>query len=108
MVAARRRRPGDAGARVDGEAEPRFRRDIEGLRAVAVAVVVLHHTHAPRFRGGFIGVDVFFITEARCPTIMRDVLVYRDRAHVTAHFARSLRSKLAYALGPRLRAEPPG
>ena len=38
-----------------------FRADIEGLRAVAVALVVLEHLDVPGFQGGFIGVDVFFV-----------------------------------------------
>ncbi|HUR77147.1 MAG TPA: acyltransferase family protein, partial [Acidimicrobiales bacterium] len=40
---------------------PRFRRDIEGLRAVAVVVVMAYHAGVPRFTGGFVGVDVFFV-----------------------------------------------
>ena len=38
-----------------------FRGDIEGLRAIAVSVVVLDHLDVPGFQGGFIGVDVFFV-----------------------------------------------
>ncbi len=38
-----------------------FRPDIEGLRAVAVVVVVLFHARIARFSGGFVGVDVFFV-----------------------------------------------
>lgn len=37
-----------------------FRPDINGLRAIAVAVVVLYHFGARGFAGGFCGVDVFF------------------------------------------------
>ncbi len=38
-----------------------FRPDINGLRAVAVAIVVLCHFAVPGFQGGFVGVDVFFV-----------------------------------------------
>ena len=37
------------------------RKDIQGLRAVAVALVVLAHTGVPYVSGGYIGVDVFFV-----------------------------------------------
>jgi peptidoglycan/LPS O-acetylase OafA/YrhL len=43
----------------------KFRPDVEGLRAVAVIVVVLFHVfttaHSSLVSGGFIGVDVFFV-----------------------------------------------
>jgi peptidoglycan/LPS O-acetylase OafA/YrhL len=38
-----------------------FRSDINGLRAWAVAAVVLYHFDLPGFGGGFVGVDVFFV-----------------------------------------------
>lgn len=37
------------------------RPEIEGLRAVAVAVVVLYHAGVPWLQGGYVGVDVFFV-----------------------------------------------
>ena len=39
----------------------RFRADVQGLRAVAVTLVLLFHAHVPGMGGGYVGVDVFFV-----------------------------------------------
>ena len=39
----------------------RHRDDLQGLRAVAVLLVVLGHAGLPFLRGGYVGVDVFFV-----------------------------------------------
>ena len=44
-----------------GVASDEFRPDVEGLRAVAVIVVVLFHLRLGAVQGGFVGVDVFFV-----------------------------------------------
>ncbi len=38
-----------------------YRSDIDGLRAVAVLLVVFNHLLQLHFRGGYVGVDVFFV-----------------------------------------------
>ncbi|HVA04895.1 MAG TPA: acyltransferase family protein [Acidimicrobiales bacterium] len=43
-----------------GPEDRSFRPDVEGLRAVAVLLVVLYHVGIPHL-GGYVGVDVFFV-----------------------------------------------
>lgn len=38
-----------------------FRGDINGLRAIAVLSVVFYHANFPVFKGGWLGVDIFFV-----------------------------------------------
>jgi peptidoglycan/LPS O-acetylase OafA/YrhL len=47
--------------RAAAPARATHRRDIEGLRAVAVLLVVLYHCGVPLIGGGYVGVDVFFV-----------------------------------------------
>jgi peptidoglycan/LPS O-acetylase OafA/YrhL len=47
----------------DTQQNPNFtyRPDIDGLRAVAILLVVIFHAYPKFLRGGFIGVDIFFV-----------------------------------------------
>ena len=39
----------------------KFRPDVQGLRAVAIFLVVVYHAGLPGFSGGYVGIDVFFV-----------------------------------------------
>lgn len=56
------RRPAGRGAPIGHvlDGEPGYRRDVQGLRGVAILLVVAYHASLP-IPGGFVGVDVFFV-----------------------------------------------
>lgn len=62
-----------------------FRADIQGLRALAVGVVLLYHLWPNRFPGGFIGVDVFLVISG-----------YLITSHLIAKPPRSWRSVIDF------------
>lgn len=73
-------------------ATSRFRPDIEGLRAIAVLLVLLWHAGVPFLPGGFIGVDVFFVVSGFLMTgILHRELVMRQRISVLKFYARRAR-----------------
>lgn len=47
--------------RMYGNASQNYRPDIDGLRAVAVSAVVVFHAWPKSLKGGFVGVDAFFV-----------------------------------------------
>ncbi len=76
-----------------------FRPDIQGLRAVAVLLVVLYHCGVPGIRGGYVGVDVFFVISGFL--ITRHLLQEYARTgslSLTGFYARRIKRLLPSAL----------
>lgn len=76
-----------------------FRGDIQGLRAIAVLAVVLYHAHMPGVRGGFVGVDVFFVVSGFLITgqLIKELTV-TGRIDFSAFYTRRARRILPAAL----------
>jgi peptidoglycan/LPS O-acetylase OafA/YrhL len=79
--------------------ETEFRPDIEGMRAVAVLLVVAFHVGLPVAPGGFIGVDVFFVISGYLITgLLAAELRASDRINFLSFYARRTRRLLPAAL----------
>jgi peptidoglycan/LPS O-acetylase OafA/YrhL len=78
------------------EASPTpFRADIEGLRGLAVLLVVLYHAQIGIARGGFVGVDVFFALSGFLITgLLVDHRSGAGTGALTAFYARRIRRLL--------------
>jgi peptidoglycan/LPS O-acetylase OafA/YrhL len=77
---------------------PSFRPDLEGLRGVAVALVVLFHAHLLGAVGGFIGVDAFYVLSGFLITglLLRE-LATNGRLDLAAFYGRRARRILPAA-----------
>lgn len=74
------------------------RLDIQGMRAVAVVLVVLFHAEIPGFGGGYVGVDVFFVISGfLISTHLLEALRNRGRIGFGAFYARRARRLLPAA-----------
>uniref|UniRef100_UPI002A811A88 acyltransferase family protein n=1 Tax=Streptomyces sp. CRN 30 TaxID=3075613 RepID=UPI002A811A88 len=76
-----------------------FRPDIEGLRALAIGLVLLYHAGVTRLAGGYVGVDVFFVISGFLITglLVRE-LRRSGRVSLTGFYARRMRRLLPSAL----------
>ena len=96
-------RPDDAPLREPPEGRwsaPRLppRADVQGLRALAVGVVVLDHVGVGLLEGGFVGVDVFFVVSGfLITTLLLRELVEDGRVRIGAFYARRARRILPAA-----------
>src|SRR5689334_22581069 len=76
-----------------------FRPEVQGLRAVAVGLVVLFHLWPRGVTGGYVGVDVFFVISGYLITshLLREVLD-SGSLKVTRFWARRIRRLMPAAL----------
>jgi peptidoglycan/LPS O-acetylase OafA/YrhL len=79
------------GERMVSSPSTRYRPDIDGLRAVAVLLVVIFHAFPQALPGGFIGVDIFFVISGFLITgiLMREL--DQQRFSLLAFYARRIR-----------------
>lgn len=76
-----------------------FRTDIQALRAIAIAVVVLNHLWPTRLTGGYVGVDVFFVISGFLITShLLGELARTGRIRLGRFYARRIRRLLPAAL----------
>ena len=83
----------------DPAAQRRFMPEIQGLRALAVALVVLFHLWPARLTGGFVGVDVFFVISGYLITShLRRELEVTGGIRLGSFYARRIRRLLPASL----------
>lgn len=76
-----------------------YRRDLDGLRAVAVYLVLLFHAGLSAFAGGFIGVDLFFVLSGfLVSSVLLGELLDTDRMRLGRFYARRVRRLLPAAV----------
>ena len=77
---------------------PGDRRDIQGLRALAVVLVIVDHLAVPGVAGGYLGVDVFFVVSGFLITglLLREHDT-RGRVSISTFYARRARRILPAA-----------
>src|SRR5437763_4981604 len=72
-----------------------FRPDIEGLRGVAVLLVIAFHSGIPGASGGFVGVDVFFVLSGYLISgLLLSELRSKGRLSLIGFYARRVRRLL--------------
>lgn len=70
---------------------PKYRADIDGLRAIAVLAVIFFHIFPNWVRGGFVGVDVFFVISGYLITSLINADIHKDAFSVKTFYLRRIR-----------------
>lgn len=71
---------------------------LDGLRGVAILLVILSHAHAPLFQGAFYGVDIFFVLSG---FLITSLLLQEVQTHGRVDYVRFVRRRM-YRLMPAL------
>lgn len=76
---------------IEKDVSDTYRPDIDGLRAVAVALVVAYHAFPGVFKGGFIGVDIFFVISGYLISKILIDIIYYKKSSLSIFFQRRIR-----------------
>ncbi len=68
-----------------------YRREIDGLRAIAIVPVVLFHAGFTSFSGGYVGVDVFFVISGYLLTTIIYGEIVQNRFSILKFYERRIR-----------------
>lgn len=69
----------------------KYRSEIDGLRAIAVLPVILFHSGLDLFKGGFVGVDIFFVISGYLITSIMAYDLDNDRFSIVRFYERRAR-----------------
>jgi peptidoglycan/LPS O-acetylase OafA/YrhL len=69
----------------------KYRAEIDGLRAITIVPVILFHAGFELFRGGFVGVDVFFVTSGYLITTILIEDIENNRFSIIKFYERRAR-----------------
>lgn len=68
-----------------------YRHDIDGLRTIAVGLVILNHAGFTFFSGGFVGVDVFFVISGFLITAIIYPQITENKFEITTFLSRRIK-----------------
>ena len=69
----------------------KYRPDIDGLRALAVLAVVFYHAGFSPFRGGFVGVDIFYVISGYLITSLLAKDLLQGKFSIVSFYERRMR-----------------
>ena len=69
-----------------------YRKELDGIRSIAVVSVILFHVGFPSMPGGFVGVDVFFVLSGYLICGQTYLRLREGSYSATEFFARRIRS----------------